>query len=66
MIPKFKELQVVKLIKTFENIPTDTIGTILFICINEQEIVYEVEFIDKLGNFYETLAVPELYLTHIE
>ncbi len=64
MIAKFKELQVVKTIKAFENIPTGTIGTILFIHNHELEIAYEVDFIDHLNRFYETIAVPESFLNH--
>lgn len=59
---KYKELQVIKTIKSYENILEGALGTILFIYQNENEPVYEIEFIDENDNFIEgTLA--ESYLT---
>lgn len=63
-IPKYKEYQVIKTIKPYENILEGTVGTILLVYANENEPAYEIEFIDKNGNFIEgTLALIEAYIT---
>lgn len=62
--PKFKEFQVVQLIFDFRYIPIGTKGTILHIYENEFDFAYEVEFIDKSGQFIEeTFAIKESFLT---
>lgn len=61
-IPKYKELRVIKTIKPYENILEGTVGTILLVY--ENEPAYEIEFIDKSGNFIEgTFALIESYIT---
>ena len=62
--PKFKDFQVVQLICDFNYIPIGTKGTILHIYENEFDFFYEVEFINKSGEFIEeTFAIKESFLT---
>ena len=62
--PKFKDFEVVQLICDFSYLPIGTRGTILHIYENEFDFAYEIEFIDKSGQFIaETFAIKESFLT---
>ncbi|WP_375036962.1 DUF4926 domain-containing protein [Acinetobacter sp. RW6] len=60
--PKYEEYQVVKTIKNLNSLPIGSIGTILIVYTSTNKIAYEVEFIDKDGNFIGTFTVEEPFL----
>ena len=51
-----KELDVVKLLSDFENIPAGTEGTIV---LDYDDEYCEVEFIDQEGNTIEVVTIPK-------
>ena len=58
-----KELDVVKIIQDYENIPSGTEGTI--VCVYDGR-AYEVEFFDKIGNTLDVVTTPTDLLVLVE